>query len=123
MRRLVIGFFAAIGFIVVLTTVILGFAIVHFKPAPTPLAGTILWTDDLTKGLAEGAGDDPVLRLFTGTEPNLRDFLDALDRAGDDPRVKGLFAVLGNDNIGLAAVQQVRDALAAFRAKGKAAIA
>ena len=53
----------------------------------------------------------------------MRDFLDALERAGDDPRVKSLFLQLGDDSLALAKTQEVRDAIRAFRAKGKVAIA
>ena len=78
---------------------------------------------DLDQDLAEGQGPDMVSRALFGDKMTLRDFLDALERAGDDPRVKGLYARVGDDSLGLARVQQVRDAIAAFRAKGKFAIA
>jgi protease-4 len=53
----------------------------------------------------------------------LRDFLDAIEAAGDDPRVKVLLARVGDDELGLGEVQEVRDAITAFRAKGKFAVA
>jgi protease IV len=121
--RVLTGILAVIGLATVALTVSLGIAISHFKPAEKPLADRILLTVDLTKGLASGAGEDRLVRIVTGGEPTLRDFLDAIARAGDDPRVKGLFARVGTDNLGLAKIQEVRDAIAAFRAKGKFAIA
>ena len=78
---------------------------------------------DLSNGLARGAGQDPLSQLVFGGKKTLRDFLDALERAGDDPRVKGLYARLGDDALGLATCQEVRDAIRDFRAKGKFAIA
>ena len=58
-----------------------------------------------------------------GDKPTLRGFLDAIERAGDDPRVKALYVQLGQDALALATVQEVRDAIQAFRAKGKFALA
>ncbi len=78
---------------------------------------------DLTKDLPEGASEDPLLRLIAGSKPTLRDFLDAVEAAGDDPRVKVLLARLGDDELGLAKIQEIRDAITAFRGKGKLAIA
>jgi len=49
--------------------------------------------------------------------------LDALERGGNDARVKGLYARLGGDTLGLATCQELRDAIRDFRAKGKFAIA
>jgi protease-4 len=95
----------------------------RLAPRPAALPDTILITADLTKGLADNAGEDRLLQLLTGTEPTLRDFLDGIERATTDPRVKGLVAVVGPDTLGLGETQQVRDAIAAFRAKGKFAVA
>ena len=122
MRRLIVGFFALIGF----TTVLLVgglLAIGGLRPSVTPLPANIVLTADLTKGLPEGASDDPLLRLLFGGKTTLRDFLDAIEAAGNDPRVKMLLARVGDDELGLAKIQEVRDAIAAFRAKGKLTLA
>jgi protease-4 len=123
MRRLIVGFFAAIGVVTVLLVIAVVLLIGGLKPSVTPLPGNILLTVDLTRGLPEGSSEDPLLRLLVGSKPTLRDFLDAIDRAGDDPRVKVLLARVGDDELGLAATQEVRDTVAAFRAKGKLALA
>ena len=123
MRRLIVGFFAVIGFVTVLLVVGIMLVIGGLKPSVTPLAGNILLTFDLTRGLPEGASEDPFLRLLVGSKPTLRDFLDAIEAAGGDPRVKGLLARVGDDEFGLAKIQEVRDAIAAFRGKGKFALA
>jgi protease IV len=123
MRRVIVGFFAAIGFL----TVLLAFAgvllIGGLKPKVTPLSGTIILSVDLTQGLAEGAHEDRLLRLLVGGEPPLRDVLDGIETASEDPRVKGLIAHIGDDALGLGKIQELRDAIAAFRAKGKFALA
>ena len=122
MRRLIVGFFALIGF----TTVLLVgglLAIGGLRPSVTPLPANIVLTADLTKGLPEGPSDDPLLRLLFGGKTTLRDFLDAIEAAGNDTRVKMLLARVGDDEFGLAKIQEVRDAIAAFRAKGKLTLA
>src|SRR5262245_53809863 len=101
MRRFIIGFFAAVGFL----TVLLGLGgvllIGGLKPKVTPLAGNIILSVDLSHGLAEGAHDDRLLRLLVGGEPTLRDVLDGIETASADPRVKGILARVGDDGLGL----------------------
>jgi protease IV len=123
MRRLIVGFFALIGFATVLLVGGVLLVIGGLKPSVTPLPAKIVLTVDLTKGLPEGASDDPLSRLLLGGKTTLRDFLDAIEAASNDPRVKVLLARVGDDELGLARIQEVRDAITAFRAKGKVALA
>jgi protease IV len=123
MRRFIIGFFAAIGFLTVLLALAGVLLIGGLRPKVTPLADNIILSIDLTHGLAEGAHEDRLLRLLVGSEATLRDVLDAIETASGDPRVKGLVARVGEDGLGLGKIQELRDAIAAFRAKGKFALA
>ena len=78
---------------------------------------------DLERGIPEMPADDP-FAVFGGGRPlTLRDVVDALEKAGDDPHVVGLVARLGAAPIGFAEIQEVRDAVKAFRAKKKFAVA
>ncbi|MCL4808644.1 MAG: signal peptide peptidase SppA [Thermoanaerobaculia bacterium] len=78
---------------------------------------------DLERGIPEMAPDDP-FAVFGGERPmTLRDVVDALEKAGDDPNVVGLVARLGAAPIGVAEIQEIRDSVAAFRGKGKFATA
>src|SRR6516162_799215 len=123
MRRFIVGFFAFIGFATVLLVAGILLVVGGLKPSVTPLPGNILLTVDLTRDLPESASAEPLLRLVVGSKPTLRDFLDAIETAGNDPRVKVLLARVGDDELGLAKVQEVRDAITAFRGKGKLALA
>ena len=67
--------------------------------------------------------DQPITKAFGGEEPTTRDVIDALDRAAKDDRVSGLVARVGAAPMGLAQIQEIRDALRRFRASGKPAIA
>jgi protease-4 len=123
MRRVIVGLFAAIGFVTVLFALAGVLLIGGLKPKVTPLADNIILSVDLTRELAEGAHEDRLLRLLVGGEATLRDVLDAIETASADPRVKGLVARVGEDGLGLGKIQELRDAIAAFRAKGKFALA
>jgi protease IV len=123
MRRFVLGLFAAIGIVAVL--MVIGLAVVVWQVAAgkPSVPDSIVLSLDLERGLIEGPSQDALSTVVFGNKQTMRDFLDALERAGDDKRVKGIYARLGSDALGLAAAQEVRDAIAAFRAKGKFAVA
>jgi protease IV len=76
---------------------------------------------DLTQGIVEGPPADPVAALLSRHRTRLADVLDGLRRAQADPRVKALVAKVGGQHIGLATVQELREAIADFRAAGKPA--
>jgi len=78
---------------------------------------------DLTEGLAETRPADPIAALTARNRAVLPDVLDGLRRAKDDARVTTLLARLGGKPIGLAAVQELRGAIAEFAAAGKTTIA
>jgi protease-4 len=123
MRRLIVGSLAAIGALVVLFAAVAGSAVFWLKPRVPSLPEKVVLEVDLTRGLADRPDDIPLLQLLSLPRPTLRDFLDALVVAATDRRVSGVFARLGNDDLGLALTQEVRDAIGAFRAKGKFAVA
>ena len=78
---------------------------------------------DLTDGLAESRPTDPVGALAARNKTVLPDVLDGLRRARDDARVTSLVARLGGRPIGLAVVQELRNAIADFGAAGKTTVA
>jgi protease IV len=123
LRRLVFGVFAAVGVLTVLLIVAGGLALSWLRPSARPLPDNIVLNVDLTRGLSDGPAGDRLLQLVVGGKPTLRDFLDTIETAAGDSRVKGLVARLGDDEFGLGQTQQLRDAIAAFRAKGKFAMA
>lgn len=78
---------------------------------------------DFTQPMVEVEPDDPIGKLRLRGKPRLRPLLRALHDAGDDDRVGGLIAKIGNPPLTLAQVQEVRAGVAAFRASGKPAVA
>jgi protease IV len=124
MRRWLVGFFAAIGLLSVLAVIAVVVLVIRLQPRTPSLSANVILSVDFNRGLAEAPGRQGWRRLLLGSKPSLRDVLDALDAGAGDPRVKGLLARLGGgDAIGLAQIQELRDAIAAFRAHGKFAIA
>ncbi|HUI34326.1 MAG TPA: signal peptide peptidase SppA, partial [Stellaceae bacterium] len=122
MRRFFIGLAITVG-VIALIVGGLTLVVAHFKGKTAQLPEDIVLTADLTGGLVDGAEPSPLSRVLFGQKTTLRDFIDALERAGDDPRVKALYLQIGDDSLALPKIQQVRDAIAKFRAKGKFAIA
>lgn len=78
---------------------------------------------NLEKELVEAVPDDAVARALLRDQPSVRDLVEALDRGADDERVAGLVAHIGAAPQGMAQVQEIRDAVARFRARKKFAIA
>ena len=122
MRKFIGRILAWIGGIAVVFTILI-FVIATFtrSNAGKVPAKTILEVN-LETDIAEDTTSDPFLRLGR-TTPVLRDMVDALEKARDDERVTGLIARMGAAPISMAQAQELRDAIAAFRAKKKFAIA
>lgn len=79
---------------------------------------------DLSTPVTDGPAGGPLARLAgRGRGPVLRDVLVALDEAARDPRVVGLVARVDAPASSWAHAQELRGAVAAFRASGKPAIA
>ncbi|HUI44781.1 MAG TPA: signal peptide peptidase SppA [Nitrospirota bacterium] len=77
---------------------------------------------DFDRGMTEYVPDNSLARLVLMQKTRLRDVVEALGKAALDNRVKGLVARIGGSTLKLAQVQEVRDAVIAFRATGKPAI-
>src|SRR5437016_1550049 len=123
MRRIVLGIFAAIGIIAALMVLGTGIAVWRIASSRPSLPKSIILTAELGRDLVEGPRPNEVSELLTGRKQTMRGFLDAIERAAEDSRVRGLYAHIDGDSLGLAKVQELRDAVQAFRARGKFAIA
>jgi len=78
---------------------------------------------DFEQGMIESIPDDGLAHVLMTKKLRVRDVVEALQKASQDDRVKGLVARVGQASVRLAQVQEVRDAIIAFRAAGKPAIA
>ena len=124
MRRFIVGFLATIGALGLL--LVIGVAIAAWQllpPAPPEVPIRAVLTVDLRESLDEAAPTDPLAQLGIGQRLTLGELLLALERAGGDPRVMGLVARVSGEGPGFAQIQELRDAVARFRAKGKFTLA
>jgi protease-4 len=123
MRRFVLGLFAAIGVVGVLAIIGVSAAVWWVVASRPTLPRSMVLSVDFGRGFVEDPNQSPISELAFGKKQTLHGFLDALERAGADARVKGLYARFSGDSLAVATGQEVRDAIEAFRAKGKFAIA
>src|SRR5689334_7979272 len=107
--RIIVGFFALVGLLVFLG---IAGSIALFATAqsrgPHVGNGTIL-TLDLTQALPDQPPDSGVERLLYPNRLTLIEALDTLERAGSDTRIEGLVARIGDSNMGLAEIEELRD--------------
>jgi protease-4 len=78
---------------------------------------------DLTEPLAQGVPTDPVSAFLQRRQSRLKDVLTGLRKASRDERVEMLVTKVGPSRMGFARAQELRDAVLAFRASGKPALA
>ncbi|MEX2629024.1 MAG: signal peptide peptidase SppA [Tistlia sp.] len=125
--KCLVGVLATLGLLVVLGALALGFAwrdLQSWQRAedepPRPDRAVLVL--DLAEGLVDGppgaaAGLAGLGGL--GGETNLRELVLGLEAAAADPGVGGLLLRVGNGKLDIARVQELRRAIAAFRAGGK----
>ena len=121
--RFFLYLFASIGgLFVLLVAAAAGFAIAFAEPEPA-LPDRIVLRLDLDKGLSDGRSDDPWRQLRGDETLYLHRVTAALAAAETDDRVVGLAIRLGGARVSLVHAQELRAAVAAFRKRGKFALA
>jgi protease-4 len=123
MKKFVIGILAVIGVLSVM--VIFGLGLVGLAALvskPGVKRNTILQVD-FEQGVIEAIPRDAFAQFILEDQLPVLDVVDALDRAAADKRVKAVVARMGGGGMGLAHLQEIRDAVLRFRESGKPAIA
>ena len=121
MRRYIVGLLATVGALCLLA---LAGGVALFAGgafSPRPLAQPIVLSVDLRRVPPESSGTD----FWSGLLGSSRDIVETVQllwQAADDPRVVGLFVDIGDEEAGLGRVQELRQAIARFRSKGKFAV-
>lgn len=124
-RRRIVTFLAVIGAI---TTTMVGLMLLlvalrcGFGGAAKVPARTVLEID-FERGFVEQQASDPLAKILGGGDASVADVVAALERASKDDRVVGLVGHLGAGGYGMGVTQELRDAVQAFRASGKFALA
>ncbi len=123
LRKIVVGLLAIVGaFVVVLVVAGLWLGSLGPKPKPVPAKDVVL-TLELGAPIPDRSGGGPLPFGAFGGGATLRDLVTGLEAAAGDDRVKGLVAHVGSGPLNMAYAQEIRDAVKAFRAKGKFAVA
>ncbi|MDE2165881.1 MAG: signal peptide peptidase SppA [Alphaproteobacteria bacterium] len=123
MRRFIVGLLVVIGAITLLIMVAGAGLVVWVRISGPRVPEAAVLTLDINGDLPDAPQNRGLIGLLRPHETSLRDVVGALDKAGRDPRVKGLLLRIGGGDFGLAQVQELRDAIRAFRAKGKTVFA
>lgn len=123
--RIVTFLFAIVGGAVVVSAVLVGLALIAIpipglKREPLPSSMVLTMTIDGKLGSSEHESLTSALR---SRRLGLEDAIAALARAETDPQVKGLMLDVGRASPGLAEAQELRQAVARFRATGKPVVA
>src|SRR5438046_885599 len=100
MRRIVLGIFAAIGIIAALMVLGTGIAVWRIASSRPALPKSIILTAEFGRDLLEGPRQNAVSELLTGRKQTMRGFLDAIERAAEDSRVRGKFAIAFSESFG-----------------------
>ncbi len=124
-RKIAVGMLAGLGF---LTLILLSsifftlFVLDDLRAMRVTAPDKIILTINLDKGFVEGAAGRGIKGLSFKSQTTLQDAVIAIRNAADDPRVVALKANLSQQALGLAQIQDVRDAVAKFRGAGKPAL-
>ena len=120
MSKAIVRFLAILGALWLIGLVIVMVAVIGSKgkvPSKTILEA------NLEQSFLEDAPDTPTAKFMLIERFTLRDVVDAIDRGANDDRVVGMVAKIGAAPMGLAQVQEIRDAVQRFRAHKKFAVA
>ena len=120
MSKAIVRFLAILGALWLIGLVIMMVAIIGSKG--TVPSKTILEAN-LEQSFLENAPDTPTAKLMLKERFTLRDVVDAIDRGANDDRVVGMVAKIGAAPMGMAQVQEIREAVQRFRAHKKFAVA
>ncbi len=122
MWRFIVGVLATVG---TLTLLGIGGCAAFLASAPfttKPLPQNVVLSLDLRDVPSESTRSSLLGGDLFGGKRDIVDTVQFLWQAADDPRVVGMFVDIGDESAGLGRVQELRQAIAHFRGKGKFAI-
>ena len=124
MRKVVIAVFILIGIAVILGVfVLLGMGLMSMSGGDKKVSSRTILELNLEQPLIEAVPDTPLAELMMQDTMTVHDVVSALERAADDDKVVGMIATVGAGGMGMAHMQDVRDAILQFRESGKPTIA
>lgn len=133
-KTFLVGLLSVIGLLTLLAILVVVVGALAILPARKSVPDPVILEVDLEKSLVEYVPDDPLAKVLMHGATAVRDVVEALERASEDECVAGLVARVGTPSsmadellpgnwMGLAVVQEIRDAVKAFAATGKFTVA
>ncbi len=119
MKRFIVGILASLGFLTLLLSIGVGVLVWMLLPDERDLPERMVLTVDLRNGLEETVRRDSLAALDLAPKLTLAETILTIDRAGRQRNVAGLIARIDGSGPGFAQAQEIREAIARFRAKGK----
>ena len=122
MWRFIVGLLATVG---TLTLLGIGGCAAYLASAPftaKALPQNVVLTLDLRDVPSETSSSSLLGGDLFGGKRDIVETVQLLWQAADDPRVVGMFVDIGDESAGLGRVQELRQAIAHFRGKGKFAV-
>jgi protease IV len=122
MWRFIVGLLATVG---TLTLLGIGGCAAYLASGPftaKALPQNVVLTVDLRDVPSESTSSNLLGGDLFGGKRDIVETVQLLWQAADDPRIVGMFVDIGDESAGLGRVQELRQAIAHFRGKGKFAI-
>ncbi|MDB2683025.1 signal peptide peptidase SppA [Alphaproteobacteria bacterium] len=105
-----------LGFMILLSSAISIYMLSQFEGPKAPkIPDTGVLYLEFKDGVSEVQKTPSFAAPFVPKQPTLRDYVMAIDKAADDPRIVGIVARMYNGDFGLAHVQEIRAALTRFK--------
>lgn len=123
MKKALIAILAVIGLCSILGVLAFGGLVFLSAMGKETIPSEIVLEFDFEQPIVESIPEDPLAQLMMNDVLTIRRVVDAIDRAAEDRRVKALYARIGAGGMGIAHIQEVRDAVSRFRASGKPTVA
>ena len=120
--KCIVGLFAAIGFLTVAFFVLIGTIASQgeaLRLARVEVPEKIVLFIDTAEDVVEARPDNPLSLASLGRVIELHETVQLLERAGTDDRVEGVILRAGRGKLGMAQLQELRQALTDFRGTGK----
>ncbi len=122
MFRFITRVFALVGFLVTLS-IVGGTVLLVREQKPEPEPDSVVLVLDFDQPIIEQSEASPIDLALHEDSTVLIDMLAAINKAKDDPHVKGLVGKFGSEEPSLAQAQELSAAIKAFKASGKFAFA
>ncbi len=123
MKRLFRGLFLGLGVLTALALLAAGGAAVYRVVVKEGVPDRVILETDLGRTYRERTPRRGLAAWVPGQAPDLRAVVEGLQRAARDDRVLGLVAEVGATGMDMGKIQEIRDAVIAFRRSGKEAVA